>query len=248
MTSAWITASAAVAVAFAGPSRASEAPLTPMPPALETRFALSALPLPMRDAATVHVLEPTKGYRVVHEGSNGVECLVQRTAWELAELRDDIYIPLCYDAAGARTYLRVIIDSAALRAQGLDADALKSEIEKRYADRTYRAPRKTGVSYMFAPVMRTVGPPDMAVHTMAMPHLMVYAPGVSNADLGATPDLGRPASLQYPFIDRQGNDAQSYIIQMVGQAEKAAIVADNRELLHELCVHRDVLCLAGMEP
>ena len=166
----------------------------------------------------------------------------------LAELRDDIYIPLCYDAAGARTYLRVIIDSAALRAQGLDADALKSEIEKRYADRTYRAPRKTGVSYMFAPVMRTVGPPDMAVHTMAMPHLMVYAPGVSNADLGATPDLGRPASLQYPFIDRQGNDAQSYIIQMVGQAEKAAIVADNRELLHELCVHRDVLCLAGMEP
>ena len=29
---------------------------------------------------------------------------------------------------------------------------------------------------MVAPVMRTVGPPDMQVHTMPMPHLMFYAP------------------------------------------------------------------------
>ncbi|RYD14121.1 MAG: hypothetical protein EOP90_15035 [Lysobacteraceae bacterium] len=233
-----------LASAIGRPGHASDAALTPMPPALETRLALSALPVPLRDAATVHVLDPASGYRVARAGSSGVECLVQRTAWELAELRDDLYIPLCYDAAGARTYLRVIIDVAALRAQGLDARALEARIEQRYADGTYRAPRKSGVSYMIAPVMRTVGPPDMSVHTMSMPHFMFYAPGVGNADLGARPDLAEPASLQYPFVDRQGNDAQSYIIQMVGESEKAAILAEHRGLLRELCTHREVLCLA----
>ena len=29
--------------------------------------------------------------------------MVERTAWELADFRNDIYIPLCYDAAGTTT-------------------------------------------------------------------------------------------------------------------------------------------------
>ena len=47
---------------------------------------------------------------------------------------------------------------------------------------------------MVAPVMLAPGPPDMQVHTMAMPHTMVYAPNVSNEDIGAAPDLARPAT------------------------------------------------------
>lgn len=223
------------------------ASLAPMPEPLEIRLALSALPPALRNDATVHVLDPAKGYRPAREGSSGVTCIVQRTAWELGELRDDIYIPLCYDAEGTGTYLKVIMDAAALRAQGMDAAALKSEIEKRWADGTYKLPEKTGVSYMLAPVMRTVAPPDLQIHTMAMPHLMFYAPGVSNADLGAKPDLADDASLQYPFIDRQGNDEQSYIIQLAGAAEKAKILADQQDLLHALCAHDRVLCLAGMK-
>ena len=38
---------------------------------------------------------------------------------------------------------------------------------------------------MVGPVMRTLGPPDLKVHTMPMPHLMFYAPHVTNEDLGA---------------------------------------------------------------
>ena len=34
----------------------------------------------------------------------------------LGEFRDDLYVPLCYDAAGAATYLKAIMDTAALRA------------------------------------------------------------------------------------------------------------------------------------
>lgn len=218
------------------------APLTPMPATLEIRYALSALPPALRDDATVQVLDPARGYRVAKSGRSGVTCVVERTQWELAEYRDDLYVPLCYDAEGTRTYLQAILDAAALRARGMDAATLKATIAARFRDGTY-VPRKTGVSYMLAPVMRTLGPPDMQVHTMAMPHLMMYAPGVTNADLGARPDLADPASLRWPFIDRQGDDAHSYIIQMAGAAEAAGIVARERPLLDALCRHRAELCL-----
>lgn len=239
-------AAAATLVALAlaaAPALAAGTVIEAMPEDLETRLALSAAPPALRDDATVFLLDPATGFRLARQGSNGIACLVQRTVWELADDRDDIYIPLCYDAAGARTYLTVIMDAAELRAQGLGGAALKAEIAGRWADGTYRVPEKTGVSYMVAPVFRTVGPPDMAVRTLAMPHLMFYAPGVTNADIGASPDLADHASLAWPFIDRQGNDEQSYVIQMLGAAETAAILADEKQLVDDLCAYRALLCL-----
>jgi len=218
--------------------------LEPMPAKLEIQFALSAAPPGLRDRATVYLLDPKKGYQLSRQGTNGVTCIVERTAWELSDFRDDIYIPLCYDAVGAKTYLKFIMDAAALRAQGVSAGALKAEIEKRYRDKTYEVPEKPGLSYMVAPIMRTIGPPDMKVHSMAMPHLMFYAPFITNEDIGAVPDLSVHASLLYPFIDKQGNAEQSYMIQLIGEAEKAKILTDEKELLDELCAYRGVLCLA----
>lgn len=227
----------------AGTARADQPALEQMPAALESRLALSAVPPALREAASVFLLDPGEGYRLARQGDSGIACLVQRTVWELADFRDDIYIPLCYDAAGTATYLKVIMDAAALRADGLGPDALKAEIEKRYAEGTYGVPSRAGLSYMVGPVFRTVGPPDMTVRTMAMPHLMFYAPFVTNADIGAAPDLGDPDSLLNPFIDRQGNGAQSYMIQLVGAAEKAKIMAEEKALIDDLCAYRDVLCL-----
>lgn len=147
----------------------------------------------------------------------------QDAVWELADFRNDIYIPLCYDAVGTKAHLKVIMDTATLRAQGMSPVALKAEIEKRYKNKTYKAPEKAGLSYMVAPVMRTVGPPDMKVHTMPMPHVMFYAPNITNEDIGAVPNLSVHSSLLYPFIDKQGIAEQSYIIQLIGEAEKAAL-------------------------
>lgn len=225
------------------PGKAGDTTLAAMPSALEARFALSAAPRALRDEASVYLLDPESGYTLHRPGTNGLTCIVERTAWELADFRDDIYIPLCYDAQGTKTYLKYIMDAAALRAEGLSPAALKAEIEKRYTDKTYKVPEKPGLSYMVAPVMRTVGPPDMQVHTMAMPHLMFYAPFTTNADIGAVPDLGNPESLLNPFIDKQGNAEQSYMIQLIGAAEKARIMADEKALIEELCAYRDVLCL-----
>jgi len=96
---------------------------------------------------------------------------------------------------------------------------------------------------MVAPVMLTVGPPDMKVHTMPMPHLMFYAPSITNEDIGAVPNLSLHSSLLYPFIDKQSIAEQSYMIQLIGEAEKAKIMADEKTLLDDLCAYLDFLCL-----
>jgi hypothetical protein len=234
-----------VGVVAPASGQTTETTIDQMPARLETQFALSAAPPALRDQATVYLLDPRKGYQLSRQGTSGVTCIVERTAWELADFRNDIYIPLCYDAVGTRTYLQVMMDAAALRAQGMRPAELKAEIEKRYRNKTYGVPAKAGLSYMIAPVFRTVGLPDMKVHTMAMPHLMFYAPNITNQDIGAVPNLSDPSSLMHPFIDRQGNDEQSYMIQMVGETEKARILADEKTLLDDLCAHRDALCLGN---
>ena len=228
------------------PSQATETTIEQMPAELETRFALSAVPPTMREQATVYLLDPKKGYQLSRQGTSGVTCLVERTVWEWVDYRNDIYIPLCYDAVGTKAHLRVIMDTASLRAQGMSPAAVKAEVESRYKDKIYQAPEKPGLSYMVAPVMRALGPPDMKVHTMPMPHLMFYAPNITNEDIGAHPDLRVHASLLYPFIDRQGIAEQSYMIQLIGETEKARILADEQALLHDLCAYRDVLCLPDM--
>jgi hypothetical protein len=210
-----------------------------MPVELEVRFALSALPPAMREAATVYRLDMRKGYLVAQQGKSGVACLIQRTEWEEADFRDDIYTPRCYDAAGARTYLKVLIDAAALRAEGMTPSALKTEMETRFRTKRYRPPTAAGLSYMLAPVMRTTGP-DGEVHTMSGPHVMFYAPNLTDKDIGALP----AASQAFPFVVREGVDEQSYMVQVVGASERSAIVTESKRLLDELCAYRDVLCLS----
>jgi hypothetical protein len=245
----WVPALVAISLvgmAAAWPVQATETTIDQMPAKLETQFALSAAPPRLREAASVYLLDPNKGYYLSRQGTSGVTCIVQRTDWVMSDYRNDIYWAVCYDAVGTKTYLKAIMDAAALRAQGMSPAALKAEIEKRYRDKTYKVPEKFGLSYMVGPLMRTAGPPDMKVHTMAMPHLMFYAPYLTDEDIGAAPDLSDYASLLYPFIDKHtdGLPEQSYMIQLIGEAEKAKILADEKPLVDELCAYRDVLCLA----
>jgi hypothetical protein len=226
------------------PSQATETTIELMPAQLETQFALSALPPAMRDQATVYLLDPKKGYQLSRQGTSGVTCLVERTAWEQADFRNDIYVPLCYDAEGSKTFLKVIMDVATLRIQGMSPVALKAEIENRYKNKAYKVPERAGLSYMVAPIMRTWMLPDWQVHTMPMPHLMFYASNVKNEDIGAVPN----SSLLYPFIFKEGIAEQSYMIQLIGEAEKAKIMDDESRLLEDLCAYRDVLCLPNMKP
>lgn len=227
----------------AEPARAPGAvsALEAMPPGLEARFALAAVPPHLRAGATVFLLDPKSGYVLHRKGSNGFTCLVERTEWARADFRDDIYTPLCYDAEGAKNHLRVWMDVAAMRARGLGPEAVRDAVRKGYAEKRYRPPSRAGISYMVAPLMRTYPTQDLAdrtVVTMSMPHLMFYAAGLTDADIG-----GAPPPSPYPFIFEQG--PHGYMIVLVGQAEREGILRDEARLVADLCAYRSLLCLPG---
>jgi len=213
--------------------------LEKMPQSLEVRFALSALPQFLRNDATVYVLDPARGYSLARQGNNGQSCFVERTEWKKAEYRDDIYTPICYDSAGAKSQMQVYFDVAELRAKGISAATVKKEIEAKFADGIYKAPSRAGFSYMVAPIMRTSVSPDpnnKTVMTFSMPHIMYYAPNVTQADVGGAQPMG-----PYPVVSQPG--PQGYLIQSLGQAESAQILSDESALVEDLCRYRSFLCL-----
>jgi hypothetical protein len=215
----------------------SSAKLEQMPESLEVRYALSAAPPHLREGATTFVLDPSKGYLLNHKGTNGVSCIVVRSDWQWPEqpFRADIAWPVCFDTEGSKTLLQDYIFAAELRAQGMDAKQVHDEVTKRFGTAAYPNPARAGVAYMIAPVMRGfVKGPEPA--TMNMPHYMFYAPGVTDADIG-----GKPFSL-YPFMLKMSPGRDDVIIVLVGQTEKAAILAESKDLLTDLCSYREYLC------
>jgi len=197
------------------------------------------LPPHLRDAASVYLLDPAQGYVPSKQGTNGFTCIVERTEWNREDFKNDVYTPLCYDAEGTKIHLKVYMDVAQLRAKGMSATDVKKEVERRFKSKIYGAPTKRGLSYMVAPIMRTYpnpNPADKTVVTMSMPHVMYYAPGVSQKDIGAAP----PPS-PYPFILDEG--PHGYMIQLIGATETAKILADQHSLLADLCAYRSSLCL-----
>lgn len=216
--------------------------LEKMPESLEIRFALSALPQSLRDKAVVYVLDPAKGYTLARAGNNGQTCFISRTEWKFADYRDDIFDPTCYDAVGAANHMKVLFDVASLRANGVPPDVMKKKIEEGFKTGKYHAPEQAGFSYMTAPLMRTYISLDPSVKgpvmTMSMPHVMYYAPNVTDAQVGG---IGCPPCVPYPFAFESG--PHGYIIQRLGDSEAAKIVADEAALVKELCDYRSVLCL-----
>jgi hypothetical protein len=221
--------------------------LEKMPVALETDYALSALPPQLRPGATVYLLDPSKGYYLARKGSNGFICFVMRTAWEWAEFRNDVITAISYDAEGARVIFPVYEDAAAMRASGkYSALQVRDIVIDRIKKGVYKAPAKPGLSYMLGPVMRTYpGKPDQHnVMTMEMPHYMFYAPYLTNADIGNIPDgqADGPVLVNPEAMFLGKNKAPyGYIILLAGEKERAKIVADNKVLLKRLADYRSYM-------
>jgi hypothetical protein len=220
--------------------------IEPLPRDLEIQLALSALPPHLRDLATVYTLNPEKGFEAARKGTNGFHAFVARTAddalrgsWPLTEYRDDILVPISFDEAGAEANMRVYFDIAEMQAKGTPPGELKRIIQDRYKTAYYKAPERAGISYMMSPILRTYENPDESdrVGTFNMPHVMYYAPNVSNEDIGGKPG---PGSI-YPQVILPG--PHGHIIQPLGQMERAAINKEYEEMLARLCKIKDVWCL-----
>ena len=233
--------------ASAGNGRSPEVTnkIEPLPRDLEIQLALSALPPHLRDNATVYILNPDKGFEVARKGTNGFHALVARTGddgfrgtWPLTKYRDDILYPISFDNAGARAQMRVFLDAAEMQAKGTPPGELKKIIQGRHKAGYYRAPERAGLSYMLSPVLRTYLNPDKSdsVITINFPHVMYYAPDVSDHDIG-----GGTLGGMYPFVILHGH--HGYMIQSLGLMERAAVNNEYEGMLARLCSIKEVWCL-----
>jgi len=215
----------------------SPANLEAMPVPLEIRFALSAAPPHLREAATAYTLSPGQGYVLHRKGTNGVSCIVVRSDWQFPKesFRDDIFWPVCYDAEGSNTLLQDYLRAAELRARGMDSKQVHDEITKHFGTAASPNPSHTGIAYMIAPIMR--GFVHAGVATMNMPHYMFYAPNLKDSDIG-----GNGFSKVYPFILSMNTGRDDYIIVLVGESEKNKIIEQSKDLLADLCSYSDYLC------
>lgn len=234
--------------------------LEPLPRDLEIQLALSALPSHLRDNANVYVLNPNKGFEVARKGTNGFHALVARTGddsfrgtWPLKEYREDILYPISFDEAGAKAQMQVFFDAAEMQAKGTPSEELKKIVQDRYKTGSYKAPERAGVSYMLSPILRTYVNPDAndSVATSNIPHVMHYAPNVSNDEMGGampTPKQfayymqhGRWPDSPNPFVILHG--PHGYFAQFLGVTERDAINKEYADMLARLCKIKDVWCL-----
>ncbi len=216
--------------------------LDKMPPALETDYALSALPNHLRDGATVYLLDPAKGYYLARKGTNGFSAFVERTDWSRGEFLPDMYAPEGFDSIGSKTLMPIFFEIATMRASGkYTALQLRDIVVKRVKDGIYKAPPRTGICYMLSPLLRTNNGEGIA--NMVMPHYMIYAAYLDDADIGG----GWISGGHQPFIIRTGDALDkahsifNYIGIAAGETEKAKIVEDNKELLARLAAYKPFL-------
>ena len=177
---------------------ASVAKAQPLPELLprekEIELALSAAPEHLRKGAGVYVLE-RNGFVKVREATNGFTCIVNRDH----PLNQK---PVCFDAEGTATILPKILRVGELLMQGKPMSEIDAEIAEGFRTGKYIAPRRPGVAYMLSGDIRNYNPHSGKVESFP-PHLMFYAPNLTNADLGTTPEaLAKDPSL--PFVAYQG--------------------------------------------
>ncbi|MGQ0734330.1 MAG: hypothetical protein ACT4QD_11810 [Acidobacteriota bacterium] len=154
----------------------------PATSAAEVELALDALPETLRADATVDVLR-AKGYERVREGKGGLSCLLSRS-------RPDTQEPICWDKEGSETIMPVAMDEAAWRRAGVSEDEIAQRVAAGFSSGKYRAPRRAGVSYMMS-TENWVHNGERVIRYR--PHVMIYAPYVTNKDIGADgKDPGAP--------------------------------------------------------
>jgi hypothetical protein len=82
---------------------------------------------------------------------------------------------------------------------------------------------------------------------MVMPHFMFYAPRVDNMDIGGDWDGHTPWAINSGTnLDKQ-NSIFNYIILPAGDAEKAKILAQDKDLMQRLAAYKSCLKVDPMD-
>ena len=169
----------------------------------EVTLALSAGPSAASQSCTVYVLE-AHGYIIARQGTNDFSCIVERSD---ADHPEEI-LPTCYDPEGTHTILPVRLYVAELRSQGKSDDEIDAEVGKGYLNGKFRPPQRAGIAYMLSRDTRYFHNGRVVAWA---PHVMIYAPYVTNRDIGAEPlSLDHVAPL--PVVGYEGKPYATILV------------------------------------
>jgi len=158
---------------------------------IEVAMALSAAPEHLRNGAGVYALD-TQGFVKVRESTNGFTCIVNRD--HPVNLK-----PTCYDAEGTATILPKVVQIGAWMMAGKSMDEIRQLVADGFKSGTFISPRRPGVAYMLSGDIKNFNPQTGRAGSFP-PHVMFYAPNLTNADIGSKGD----GSDGMPFIAYQG--------------------------------------------
>ncbi|MDX1746201.1 MAG: hypothetical protein R3324_09715 [Halobacteriales archaeon] len=209
--------------AFGLPAQAQEGSWL-RPRAQEVALARSAAPTAVSDDATVWVLR-SDGFEVASKGGNGFHCMVRR----VRDPRD--VVPVCFNPAAAERVKPVwqqvvvdVMDGGSFAASWEAAmDSLDSGVwELPEAGRA--------LAYMMSAEMRLYDP-DTGGERRYFPHVMVFSPYLTDADIGASRE--EVDDVRVPFVAYDGQ-AGAYLMIPTGPvasgiAAEAAAEASNSE-------------------
>jgi len=188
---------------------AGEPQLILLPQDQEIRLALEAGPEHLRADATVYVFGKN-GYSKIRSGTNGFTCLVNRDGNQHG---DNDLKPTCWDAEGTRTIVPVMLRVGELLARFASAEEIQRDIEAGFASGKFASPHKAGIAYMLRGDLRFDPATRLIAKTLFPPHFMIYAPGVSNADIGAPEhSTASPFALPAVYTGYSGGTHTGYII------------------------------------
>lgn len=168
----------------------------------EIALALSACPDSVARKAAIYVLEKD-GYVKIRDSENGFTAIVQHSLPISQE-------PQCMDAEGTRAVLPRYLKVAEWRAQGKTSDEIKRLLAEGFAKGAFQAPTKPGVDYMLS--KENLVPNAKGEVTHFPPHVMLYAPYLTNADLGVGDVLGPDGNPPGPAFVAGGGTPQALII------------------------------------
>jgi hypothetical protein len=176
----------------------------PLPRAEEIREALAACPEALQPDAGIYVLT-SAGFELERESTNGFHAIIQRS-------QPGAFEPECFDAEGSGTILKMVLMKSRLRMAGSTQDDIDLVIGRAWASGELSAPTRPGVNYMLSEHNKVpVGPETVIPY---QPHVMFYAPYLTNADLGAEPMGSAPI-----FVVNEGMP-NAYVIVPVGSGEE----------------------------
>ncbi len=177
----------------------------------EIELALKAGPVHLRNQATVYTFGK-HGYERARTGTNGFNCMVNRDGIQNG---DTAVHPTCWDPEGSRTILPVMLRVGELLAQQKSAAEIKRDIDEGFVQGRFHSPSKTGIAYMLAGDVK-FDPKSGQLSTTDFPaHYMIYAPGVTSADIGMTKEATTPG-LPFVYSGYSGGARTAYIIVMAG--------------------------------